>query len=480
MLKVLQSPVTRVVTWLALLGSVVLWALFVSQWGDTLLPEREFLPYRLDFDVYRTGAQVFADGGSLYDGLLELERGSTLPFTYPPIAAVLFTVFIPLPLWMGSTLFTFASMGCLWWIGRTTERRTPIARLLPQGVTSREVTLVVMIAFTMALWFAPMRETFIFGQVNIVLAALVLADVSRQRPRWWTGALLGLAIAIKLTPVVFLLFLFLRADWRSMLRTAGSFLLFTGLGHLLMPTASRRYWTEVLVDTRRIGNPAFPTNQSINGALARLGLEGTALTVAWFVVALAAGLTIAWVAWRLLRHGHAFVAAVVVGFAALLCSPVSWDHHWVWSWPLITLMALWALKLRSFGVWAVLAATGTYVFMARLHWRLPREEKVAPDWEWYHHLIGNSFLLWSLVAVIMLGILAPRIPGASEFRSPVWLSRKPGEAAEGGGQRAGDHHDEVGSPEFERERAGGQREQTGVERDRLAVAEGVHHREGRQ
>lgn len=403
-LRVLRSPATLRATIALLVLSVVVWTIYP--------PGQRFLPYRIDFDVYRTGGQVFLDGGELYGPMPALSEGAHLPFTYPPIAAVLFSAFAAVPLWVGSAVFTLASMACLWWMARLIERRTPVAALLPAGTTQRDVTLLMMIVFTIGLWLGPVRETFVFGQVNIVLAALVLTDVSSERPRWWTGALVGLAVAIKLTPAVFLLVFFLRRDGRSMLRAAASFLVFGGIGHLAAPADSSRYWSEVVVETGRIGGVAYASNQSIAGALARLGTDGTTPTLLWLGLSLGAGLLVAWSAWQLLRVNQQVTAGVVVGFAALFCSPVSWSHHWIWAWPLIALLALWAMRDAD-RVFAWLSATGAVVFLATPYWWWPRKELAELEWTWYQHLIGDAVLLWSLVAVAILGRRATASEGPS-------------------------------------------------------------------
>ena len=49
--------------------------------------------YRIDLEVYRTGARVLLYGGDLYGQLPRLGDGHELPFTYPPFAAL---SFIPL------------------------------------------------------------------------------------------------------------------------------------------------------------------------------------------------------------------------------------------------------------------------------------------------------------------------------------------------------------------------------------------------
>ena len=71
------------------------------------------IPYRIDIDVYRMGGRAWLDGTSLYsDGVLfHTEAGLDLPFTYPPLAAAVFSPFAWLSLNAASatiTVITFA------------------------------------------------------------------------------------------------------------------------------------------------------------------------------------------------------------------------------------------------------------------------------------------------------------------------------------------------------------------------------------
>ena len=52
-------------------------------------------PYRIDIDVYRMGGQAWLDGHPLYshDCKFHTPIGLNLPFTYPPLAAVMFCPF---------------------------------------------------------------------------------------------------------------------------------------------------------------------------------------------------------------------------------------------------------------------------------------------------------------------------------------------------------------------------------------------------
>jgi hypothetical protein len=65
--------------------------------------------YRLDLDVYRIGAQRWLHGWPLYDLFLVTRVGPPLPFTYPPVAAVLFSPLVVLPLGVEDIVFAAAT-----------------------------------------------------------------------------------------------------------------------------------------------------------------------------------------------------------------------------------------------------------------------------------------------------------------------------------------------------------------------------------
>lgn len=370
-------------------------ALFVIGW-----PGQFPTPYRLDLDVYRSGAQVFIDGGDVYGRLPELAQGGHLPFTYPPIAAVLFTVFAIVPLAVASAVVALASIACVALVVQLVVARTCT-------LSRPEMTTVVVAATAAGIWLGPFLETLVLGQVNVFLMALVLVDALLGRGRWWGGTLIGLAVAIKLTPVVFLLLLVLRRDWRSAAMAVTSFLVLTGVGHLLAPADSWKYWTATLTDAARVGHPYFRANQSINGFLHRVVAEEAMRTVLWFVIAMAVGLFIAWVAGRLLHRGHGVAATVVVGFAALLCSPISWSHHWVWVLPLLILMLVWATRPGTpTWRWLWLAVTGGAIFFIAPQWRVPQYVDAEFDWTPLQHVLGNSYVIWALVALTVVGFSA--------------------------------------------------------------------------
>lgn len=69
-------------------------------------------PYRIDIDVYRMGGQAWLDGQRLYADETEFytQSGVDLPFTYPPLAAVLFAPFALLSLGGANVAITVTTL----------------------------------------------------------------------------------------------------------------------------------------------------------------------------------------------------------------------------------------------------------------------------------------------------------------------------------------------------------------------------------
>ena len=289
--------------------------------------------YRLDLDVYRTGARVLLHGGDLYGRLPRLSNGVELPFTYPPFAAL---AFIPLALlgyatanWLLTALTIACGAAVLWCFAAATpgQAGARMWRLLPWAAPA-------------ALLLEPVRSTLSYGQINALLMALVAFDCLTAAPRWPRGVLVGISAAVKLTPAVFLLFFLLRGDLRSAARGALAFAACTGAAFAVAPRDSLRYWTQIAYQPARVGGIAYASNQSILGALARLGLSHPAETWLWLALCVLAGALAVTGIRGALRTGQVTRALLLNAAAGLLISPISWSHHWVWAAPaLLTCLA---------------------------------------------------------------------------------------------------------------------------------------------
>lgn len=397
----LDSPVSSRRARIALLASVALLAVTTTV-GLTLRVWHSYL----DLHVYRTGARVFLDGDFLY-GVMPPVDGVYLPFTYPPLAAMLFTPFAVIPVTAADALMfaaTLIALGVALWmvLGRLIPRIDWMLRL------AAVFALVAVFQF-----FEPVRENLGFGQVNILLMAAITVDVLCRARRWPRGLLIGIAVSIKLTPAGFLLYFVLRRDWRAVGMMLVGTLGAVGLAWLISPADSVQYWFHTLRETGRIGAPYFASNQSIKGAVFRLGMSESLSTVLWLGLSAVAVALAAWWMYRLLAAGQQATALMVNAAVVLLISPVSWSHHWVWIAPVLVI-AGYAVSTRRFG-WPLTAATTVtaVVFAVGPHWLLPARQDRELSWTWWQHLVGNSYV-WLTVAALIVGALSWKPTAALE------------------------------------------------------------------
>ena len=274
----------------------------------------------VDLDVYRTGGLAVLRGQPLYSVLTQPPQ--LLPFTYPPVAAI-FAVPLALMSWPAAQLvwvaFVYVPLAVI--IGYA------FRPLMRRAGPLKPVAFAAL--FCAGAYLFPMRDEMRFGQVDAVLAAMVVADCAAVRPRWPRGALIGLATAIKLVPGVFIVYLWVSGRRRAA-RTAGlAAVAWTVGAYLLLPHDSVTYWTSAIFESGRLGNNAGTENQSLRGLLLRLFLPGHAPGVVWVVIALAVAIPGFALARRLAREHCEMAGIAVTAMLAVLISPVAWIHYFL-------------------------------------------------------------------------------------------------------------------------------------------------------
>ncbi|MEV3971499.1 glycosyltransferase 87 family protein [Streptomyces sp. NPDC050698] len=258
-------------------------------------------------------------GGRLYDYRVP---GTAYGFTYPPFAAV---AMLPMALLSLRTAIAAALLLNL-------AALAVILRLLAGPHWRRHGWFGWSLLACLLALFEPLRDTLGFGQVNLLLLALVLADatlLASGRGRL-AGVGIGLAAAIKLTPALFIGLLLVAGRWRAAAVATTVALGATALAAGVDPGASRFYWTEALWDTDRVGRLGYVSNQSVQGILARLGEPDRAV---WAVAVLLVLGVWAVRTRRAAGAGDWMAAFALTGLAACLVSPITWVHHLVWLLP---------------------------------------------------------------------------------------------------------------------------------------------------
>jgi alpha-1,2-mannosyltransferase len=332
-----------------------------------------------DLLVYRAEGAAVAHGTDLYGFTVTRWR---LPATYPPFAAVLFVpaAWLPVPVLKAAFLAGNALL-------------LAILIALSARLAARNAPVPLLCAATaLCLWLEPVFQTLLFGQINLAVTGLVLWDLTRPPTARGRGVALGIAAGVKLTPALFVPYLFLTGRRREAATATAAFAGTVLLGGLLLPSASADFWTRRLYETDRVGKAWIVDNQSLQGLVAR-ALGDPAPGLAWALPAAAVGAVGLCLAARAREDRHGIL---LTAFTALLISPISWSHHWVWCVPLLAV-------LLAEGRVLVAALTAT-AFMARTLWLLPHEGDRDLHLPWWQQplaapypLLGLALLAWAAV-----------------------------------------------------------------------------------
>ena len=343
-----------------------------------------------------------------------------LPFTYPPFAAVVFTILAAVPWTVAVTGLTGASVVALP-TALYLVLRLPGPVREPDRATAWAVALA---AATAAIWLEPARATLGYGQVDILLTAAVLYDLSLPDTARRKGVMIGLAAGLKLTPAIFAAYLLVTGRRRAAATATAVFAGTVAAGFAALPASSAWFWAGRFASPGHVSPVQNPQNQSLAGALARTMHTAHVLPV-WLPLAAAvavAGLALAAAAARRGDEALGFSLCAVTG---LLVSPISWIHHWVIVIPALLVAGLTAGRAyRAGNVAAAVLVTAAITAIAVIGWTGLAGDTPRSGW-----LALPAWVLVRSVSYVLIG-LAVLVAGAcSQVRSA--LSRAaPGTAGQ--------------------------------------------------
>ena len=148
----------------------------------------------------------------------------------------------------------------------------------------------------------PARSATDYGQIELILMVIVTADLltaSRYR-----GIGTGLAAAVKLTPLAFVVVLAVSRDMKSVIRATATFLVCTGLPWLLRPRLSGVFWLHDVSDPGRVGTVTYAANQCWYAILHRPPFPVSGSESAWLLLSLMTLAAGAFIAWRCVNAGR--------------------------------------------------------------------------------------------------------------------------------------------------------------------------------
>ncbi|MFF0286175.1 bifunctional glycosyltransferase 87/phosphatase PAP2 family protein [Streptomyces sp. NPDC005262] len=204
------------------------------------------------------------------------------------------------------------------------------ARALPGPVSRRTALLAAPVAISLLMLSLPVRNALHLGQTSILPVLLVLLACFVARGERASGVLIGIAAALQPTVLLFAVLLWLTGRRRAAVTGGTAFAVCTALAWAVMPHDSWSYWVHHVAGAGLGDSADSLANQSLHGALLRLGLAGP-LEVGLFLLLAAA---VCYVglrrAVRYANDGQLLLAVAVTGCVAVAVSPTAWQHQLLW------------------------------------------------------------------------------------------------------------------------------------------------------
>ena len=394
----------------------------------------------VDITVYLAGGAHFFSKG-LYS--LKVPPQGLL-FTYPPFAALTFVPLAHLPAVLARVIWAAVSACSL------IVLIAVCLRAVRPAWPTRRVWQLALLASGPAALLDPILVNFQLGQVNLLLDMLVVADLlgrdapgeplfgplSRlRRPavvegrageggagegregragegragdaecgrhaRLPQGVLVGVAAAVKLTPLVLVPYLLLVGKRRAAAWAAGTFAVCEGVAFLGSPSSSSTYWTKDLFNASRAGGIVYISDQNLRTMLDRLHHAMVPDSLGWALGALV-GIVCILVAAAAYRRSSPMLGLLVCEATGLVISPITWVHHLVWVVPVVIWLALAAERPAA----GPSLALGTLVlFWAAPIWWVPHTVHRELHENALEFVVGNSFFFATVAFIAAVGVM---------------------------------------------------------------------------
>lgn len=287
-----------------------------------------------------------------------------------------------------------------------------VSRALPKPVTRRASLLAAPVAISLLMLSLPVRNTLWLGQTSVIPVLLVLLGCFTVRGERAGGVLIGLAAALQPTVLLFAPLLWFTGRRRAAVTSALTFAAGVAIAWAAMPHDSYTYWVHHMAGAGLGGAADGLGNQSLHGALLRLGLTGP-LEIGLFL-ALGAAVTYLGLrrAVRYARDGQLLLAVAITGCAAIAVSPTTWQHQLLWV--LLAVVGRVGKRASDRFVWPI-----AVILVVTLPAKM-----MLPNMAALYSLRDNVVLLMALAAATAIPFLSRtseyyRRPIPTEYAEPV-------------------------------------------------------------
>jgi len=335
----------------------------------------------IDFRVYYEASQDFLKGINPYQPLYFQK----IPFNYPPSAFIFLLPLVLFPLKVSQIIWLVLSF--LFLFG--------FAWILFQLYIPRKEWWLKLLLTSFLLQNFPTKFTLVMGQANFLVLFLLITSFFfylRQKSHL-AGLFLGLATALKISPIFLIIFFLARKELKIVVSTLITFIAANLIFVFSSLEAAVDYFQTKLPELLWTTNLGYYYDQSLLAFLSRLGLEGPA----WRLLNLF--LLVGGVIFLLLKFQKTKSQTADLKFFSLLLllititNSFAWQHHLVFLFPAFLSASFYLIEKKEplFGVILALAA-----LLVGLHFRDPEHFLLTNPLIASHGLIG-SFILGGLL-----------------------------------------------------------------------------------
>lgn len=158
-----------------------------------------------DLSSYLLAGEAFLAGANPY------QTEAAFPFIYPLFLCVVIIPLTFIPYWFSVFVWFAANLAALFFSAKV------LLRLYDRAISLKKIVLIYCLSFL--LLYGIMNNNFLNGQINmlVLLLCTLFFHYYLKSRKLVAGWLLAAAIVTKLTPAIFLVYLFFKKDIRSLL-----------------------------------------------------------------------------------------------------------------------------------------------------------------------------------------------------------------------------------------------------------------------
>lgn len=330
-----------------------------------------------DFNfTYMRAAEAFLSGVNIY---------TFGDINYPPTALFLFIPFYLIPVFYSQIIFSLISLACL----------ILAIFLTAESLNWRFSKKEFLLLFPLVFLSFPVKWTFGMGQMNNLILLLVVAAYffSKKGKDIYSGLVLGLAISLKIVPILLLSYFLINRKYKIVLASILSSLLFFLLaGWAFGFNLIFEYFLKVVPMIFGQPGKSIYYNQAFSGFVDRVGLNQIFVWIFLITV-----LVITFYSFIKRTKDNSLGFSLILS-ATLLINTFSWQHHFVWLiFPYLS--AWYFLKKKRLGLTKLLLVV-SYLLVA---FNIKQPGMMANNifsGIIMSHVFSGNFLLWLILLYI--------------------------------------------------------------------------------